>query len=233
MKPQILIVDDEDTIRYFLKLELQQQGYDVLDTATGEEALALLKTRPVHVALLDLRLPGIGGLDVMRYIRQYSPQTSIIIITAYATLGSAIDALKHGAHDYIMKPFDTAEVLASVADGIARQGAAAAVTIRSDQALHAGPLTLDFKSRQVFLHQVPLNLTPTEFDLLVCFMKAPNTALDAVTLLHTIRGYILSEAEARSIVRVHIHRLRHKIETNPADPTLLTTVKGGRYRLTV
>jgi two-component system alkaline phosphatase synthesis response regulator PhoP len=231
MKPRVLIVDDEDTIRYFLKLELEQQNYEVWDVATGEKALELLKTHNFDVALLDLRLPGISGQKVMHYLRQLAPHTSIIIITAYATLDSAIDALKHGAHDYLVKPFDTEEVLASVADGIARQGRQIPTVEHEDPILMTGPLKLDLNSHQVYLNDDPLKLTPTEFDLLVCFMKAPNTALDSVTLLEIIRGYQLTEAEARSIVRVHIHRLRQKLEINPTQPTLITTVQGGRYLL--
>jgi len=231
MKPRILIVDDEDTIRYFLKLELEQQNYEVWDVADGEKALKLLETHTFDVALLDLRLPGIGGQKIMHYLTEHAPQTNIIIITAYATLDSAIDAVKHGAHDYILKPFNTEEVLASIADGIANRDRQITLLDQGAQELIAGPLKLDIKRRQVTLNDTPLKLTPTEFDLLLCFMKAPNTALDSVTLLRTIRGYQLSEVEARGIVRVHIHRLRSKLETVSPKSTLIATVQGGRYLL--
>ncbi len=233
MNPRILIVDDEDTIRYFLKLELEQQNYAVWDVATGEQALKLLKTNTFDVALLDLRLPGMGGQEIMRYLTEHSPQTSVIIITAYATLNSAIDALKHGACDYILKPFNTEEVLSSVADGIANKGQQSFLPNRDSQALIVGPLKLDPKQRQIYLNATPLKLTPTEFDLLLCFMKAPNTALDSGAILETIRGYRLSETEARGIVRVHIHRLRRKLETTSLKPSLITTVQGGRYLLAI
>jgi len=231
MKPRILIVDDEDTIRYFLKLELEQAGYEAWDAASGGRALRLLQTRAFDAVILDLRLPDISGQEVMHHCREHAPETSIIIITAYATLDSAIDALRHGAHDYILKPFDTAEVLASVADGIARRGAGILPVGLGEEVREVGPLRLDPQNRQAFLNDVPLRLTPTEFDLLACLMRAPNTALDSVTLLKRIRGYQISEAEARSIVRVHIHRLRHKVEADPSNPTLITTVQGGRYLL--
>lgn len=233
MKTRILIVDDEDTIRYFLKLELEQQNYEVWNVATGEAALTLLKTHTFDVALLDLHLPGMGGQEIMHYLAEHSPQTSVIIITAYATLNSAIDAVKHGAYDYILKPFNTEEVLAAVADGIANKGRQSPRSRRDFQALIVGPLRLDPKQRQIYLNATPLKLTPTEFDLLRCFMKAPNTALDSVTLLKTIRGYQLSETEARGIVRVHIHRLRRKLEIASPQSTLITTVQGGRYLLVI
>jgi len=232
VKPRILIVDDEDTIRYFLKLELEEQGYEVWDVATGEKALQLIETHDFDVALLDLRLPGgIGGQEVMHRLHEKSSHTSVIIITAYATLHSAIDALRQGAHDYVLKPFNTQDLLASIADGIARKGGQLSPFTAENGALTAGPLRINLKSWQAYLNNSPLKLTPTELDLLVCFMKSPNTALDSVTLLKTIRGYELAEAEARSIIRVHIHRLRQKLEAADSQQNLIVTVTGGRYLL--
>ncbi len=237
MKPRILIVDDEETIRYFLRLELEHQNYEVLDVASGEKALTLLETHNFDVALLDLRLPGISGLEVMHYLREKAPQTSVIIITAYATLDSTIDALRHGAHDYVLKPFNTPELLASIADGVARKGEHLNPFASEDETLVVEPLRINLKNWQAYLNDKPLKLTPTELDLLICFMRKPDTALDSVTLLKTIRGYELSEAEARSIVRVHIHRLRQKLEDESfwegGSPkrNLIVTVTGGRYLL--
>lgn len=232
MNPRILIVDDEETIRYFLRLELEEQNYEVWDVATGEKALKLLQSHNFDVALLDLRLPGeVGGLDVMHYLREHAPQTSVIIITAHATLNSAIDALRQGAHDYVLKPFNTKALLASIADGVARQGGTLNPFDPEQDELVVEPLRIDLKSWQATLNGKVLKLTPTELDLLVCFMKSPNEALDAVTLLKTIRGYELSEPEARSIVRVHIHRLRQKLEDVSPNCHLIVTITGWRYLL--
>ncbi len=234
MAAKILIVDDENSIRYFLKLELEQQGYEVHAAETGRQALALVKAQPVFdMALLDLRLPDMDGLDIMLVIKEKSPQTGVIIMTAYGTLDSAIEALKHGAIDYILKPFHTAGVLASVADGIARGAHPALETEPSDQPLTVGALHLNPQTREAGLRNRPLKLTPTEFDLLHCFMQKPNTALNAGFILKAIRGYEATEAEARGIVRVHIHRLRQKLEADHTHPTLITTVQGGRYLLNV
>jgi len=230
--PRVLIVDDEDTIRYFLKLELEEQGYEVWEVSTGERALKLLQTHSFDVALLDLRLPGqAGGLEIMHHLRENAPHTSVIIITAHATLNSAIDALRQGAHDYVLKPFNTRDLLASIADGVARQGGQINPYVPDQEELTLDPLRVNLKSWQATLNDQPLKLTPTEMDLLVCFMKSPNTALDSVSLLKTIRGYELSEAEARSIVRVHIHRLRHKLDRASPDQNLILTIAGGRYML--
>ncbi len=233
MKPRILIVDDEDTIRYFLKLELEQKNYEVWDVATGTKALKLLETHSFDVALLDLRLPDVSGQEIMQHLKRNSPETGIIIITAYATLDSAIDAVKHDAHDYILKPFNTEELLASIATGLAQKDRQPLAVEPGKAFLSAGPLNLNPKSNQILINDEPLKLTPTEHDLLVCFMKSPNTALDSVALLQMIRGYKLTEFEAKNIVRVHIHRLRHKLEAALPRQTLITTMPGGRYLLAV
>jgi DNA-binding response OmpR family regulator len=234
VKPRILIVDDEDTIRYFLRLELEDQDYEVWEVPTGEKAMKLLATHNFDVALLDLKLPGqINGLDIMHHLRENAPQTSVIIITAHATLNSAIDALRQGAQDYVLKPFNTKELLASIADGVAHQGGQLNPNIPDQEILQLESLCLNLKNYQATLNDIPLKLTPTELDLLVCFMKSPNLAIDSVTLLKTIRGYETSEAEARSIIRVHVHRLRQKLEQAAPDYKLIKTVAGGRYLLSV
>jgi len=227
----ILVVDDEDTLRHFLRLTLQDQGYQVTDAADGQTALQLINANTFDVALIDLRLTDMNGLDIVRKLRQIAPRTSVIILTAYASLDSSIEALRQGAHDYLIKPFETADLLASVADGIARQ---------SVQAPHfAGPETrtvlelrdikLDLGSRQASRQDEALNLTPTEFDILATLMANPNTAIDAVTLIKYVRGYEATEADARAIARVHVHRLRQKLEVDPTAPQYVTTVAGGRY----
>lgn len=232
VKSRILIVDDEDTIRYFLRLELEDKGYEVWDVETGEKALKLIQTHNFDAALLDLNLPTeIGGLDIMHRLRETAPETSVIIITAHATVSSAIDALRQGAHDYVTKPFTTPDLLASIADGVARKGNSQNLVQAEQKTLEAGPLRLDLKRWQAFLNNKPLKLTPTELDLLVCFLKSPDIALDSVTLLKTIRGYELSEIEARSIIRVHIHRLRQKLDSVDAAADPILTVPGGRYLL--
>jgi len=233
MKSRVLIVDDEETIRYFLRLELEERDYEVWDVDEGGKALKLLETHNFDVALLDLRLPGeVSGLDIMHHLREHAAETSVIIITAHATLNSAIDALRQGAHDYVLKPFNTEALMASIADGVKRKGGQLNPFDPQNEELVVGPLRVSLKSWQATLADQPLKLTPTELDLLVCFMRSPNIALDAVTLLKTIRGYELSETEARSIVRVHVHRLRQKLEKFAPDQELITTIAGGRYMLT-
>jgi DNA-binding response OmpR family regulator len=230
MSAHILIVDDENTLRYFLKRSLEDEGYRVSEAASGLAALDLLENETFDLALVDLRMAGVDGLEVMRQLRERSPGTQIIIVTAYASVPSAVEALRHGAHDYLTKPVNTEELLASVADGLARRSARAPSAPRLTRAqLTYGDLTLDQNMHQVTRQGQILDLTPTEYDLLTCLMESPNVALDSVTVLRQIRGYEATESEARAIVRVHVHRLRQKLEPDPTHPKYVVTVTGGRY----
>jgi two-component system response regulator MtrA len=229
MTPQILVVDDEQTLRHFLRLHLQGQGYQVSEAADGQTALDLIGQNNFDVALVDLRLTDMDGLDIVRHLRQVSPKTSVIILTAYASLNSAIEALRQGAHDYLSKPFDTGELLASVADGIARRSASPPITQNQETILVVKDLELNQANHQVSRDGEIINLTPTEFDILTTLMIQPDVALDSITLIKQVRGYEATEADARAIARVHVHRLRHKLEPDPANPRYVITVAGGRY----
>ncbi len=230
MTHHILVIDDEDTLRHFLRLTLQDEGYQVTTAAEGRTALELIASHRFDVALVDLRLTDMDGLDIVRHLRQVSPQTSVIILTAYASLDSSIEALRQGAHDYLIKPFQNADLLASVADGIARQTAQPPrLGSENTGVLEIKDIRLDLNSRQVDRDEDPINLTPTEFDILATLMANPNTAIDAITLIKHVRGYEATEADARAIARVHVHRLRQKLEYDPANPQYVATVAGGRY----
>ncbi len=230
MTHQILVVDDEKTLRHFLRLHLEEQGYQVSEAADGKTALKLIDNNSFDVALVDLRLTDMNGLDVVRHLRRVAPTTSVIILTAYATLDSAIEALRQDAHDYLTKPFDTTELLASVADSIARQSVEPPESeLNKETSLEVKDLKLNRANRQVTRNGEIIDLTPTEFDILATLMAQPDVALDSITLIKRVRGYKATEADARAIARVHVHRLRHKIEPDPANPRYVMTVAGGRY----
>ncbi len=231
MTYHILVVDDERTFRYFLVRHLEAEGYIVTEAADGQSAIDLINQTHFDVAIVDLRLTDMNGLDVVRHSRKKSPQTSVIISTGYATFDSAIEALRQGAHDYITKPINTAELLASVADGISRQDSSQLENTHpvSDQTLKIRNLTLNPANRQVNRDEEIINLTPTEFDILLVLMKRPDTAIDSINLIKQVRGYEATEADARAIARVHVHRLRHKLEIDPSNPQYVLTIAGGRY----
>jgi DNA-binding response OmpR family regulator len=227
---KILVVDDEDTLRYFLRLHLEEKGYHVSEAADGATALRLIDHNRFDVALIDLQLTDMNGIEIMRYLRKNEPDTSVIILTAYATVDSAIEALRQGAHDYLTKPYNTEELLTSVADGIARRAVVSPPRkTETTEVLEIKDLQVNQASRQVVRAGERINLTPTEFDILSTLMLNPNQAIDAMTLVKLVRGYEASESDARAIARVHIHRLRHKLEPDPANPKYVTTIAGGRY----
>ncbi len=230
MTHKILVIDDEKTLRHFLRLNLQEQGYHVTEAADGKTAMKLIAGESFDVALVDLHLTDMDGLDIMRHLRKTAPQTNVIILTGYATVNSAVEALRQGAHDYLTKPCNTTDLLASVADGIARQSAKPQEAQENQpEVLEIRGLTLNRASRQVSRNNRTINLPPTEFDILITLMGQPDTAIDSITLIKQVRGYEATEADARAIARVHIHRLRHKLEADPANPQYVTTVAGGRY----
>jgi DNA-binding response OmpR family regulator len=231
MPHHILVVDDENTLRHFLRLNLQDQGYQVSEAADGQTALKLIEKLSFDVALVDLRLTDMDGLTIMRRLRQVSPKTSVIILTAYATLDSSIEALRQGAHDYLIKPFETADLLASVADGIARQDVEPPrlPPQQIQSVLQIKDLQLNLANHEVSRDGEILDLTPTEFDILATLMANPNKAIDSITLIKQVRGYEATETDARAIARVHVHRLRQKLEVDPANPRYVVTVAGGRY----
>lgn len=231
MTHKILVIDDENTLRHFLRLNLQEQGYHVSEAANGETALRLIDHNTFDVALIDLHLSDMNGLEIVRHLRNIRPQTSVIILTAYATVDSAIEALRQGTHDYLTKPCETSELLASVADGIARQTVPPPTRQNNMTAelLEIQDLQLNRASRQVMRGGTSVNLTPTEFDILAMLMANPGQAIDSVTLVRMVRGYDATETDARAITRVHVHRLRHKLEPDPANPRYVLTIAGGRY----
>ncbi|MCB0176996.1 MAG: response regulator transcription factor [Anaerolineae bacterium] len=231
MTYKILVVDDEKTLRHFLRLHLQANGYQVIEAADGREAMSLISRNRFDVALVDLRLTDMDGLEVMRHLRHHEPHTSVIILTGHATVNSAVEALRQGAHDYLLKPCNTAELLTSVADAIARQPASPEPQVNGPEIIEIGELKVNKASRQVTRAGEMINLTPTEFDILTTLMTQPDTAIDSITLVKIVRGYEATEADARAIARVHVHRLRHKLEFDPAKPQYLITVAGGRYLL--
>jgi two-component system response regulator VicR len=228
---KILVVDDEKTLRYFLRLSLEEEGYHVTEAANGENAMKLIAYNSFDVALIDLQLTDMNGLEIVRHLRRTAPQTSVIILTGHASIDSAVEALRQGAHDYLTKPYKTGELLSSVADGIARQAIVKPAPLQAAQTniLQIRDLQLNRGARQVTRGDENINLTPTEFDILETLMSQPDMAIDAPSLVKAVRGYEATEADARAIARVHIHRLRHKLETDPSDPQYIITVAGGRY----
>jgi two-component system KDP operon response regulator KdpE len=256
---KILVVDDEPIIRETLAEMLSTEGREVITAASGEEALALLQKGSYDLMLLDLIMPGLGGLQVMEKARKIAPGTIIIMLTAHGTLSSAIQAMRHGAHDYVLKPASAPKIMASVEEGLRRRqealrkqelvrqmekavrelstGEFALPSAEPEQErparfLQARDIVVDLQRQTVLVRDQPVNLTPTELRLLTTLMQRPDEVRGARDLVEEVQGYECDELEARAIIRVHVRRLRKKIEEIPEDPRYIINVRGVGYMFT-
>ncbi len=224
-KTKVLIVDDEHAIRRFLRTSLSAHGYDVHEAATGEDAIMqVINLRP-DLVILDLGLPGIGGIEVTRRIRQWS-QTPIVILSVQNQDTDKIEALDAGADDYLTKPFSVGELTARlrVAMRHMRQEEPELVFV-------SGKLRVDLTARVVTYDGQEVQLTPTEYDLLRLLIRYAGRVLTHQQLLKEVRGTGF-QAETH-LLRVHMSNLRRKIEADPSNPQFILTEPGVGYRLKV
>jgi two-component system OmpR family response regulator len=221
----ILIVDDEREIRELLRYNLEKQGYRVLLAKDGEEGLERIFATHPDLVLLDLLLPGLNGLEVLREVRSEpsTRDTPVLLLTARGAEMDKLLGFERGADDYITKPFSPREVLARV-DAVLRR----ARPEKDQAALAAGPLTLDQGRREARLDGEELVLTPREFDLLYFFARHPGQVFSRVELLNQVWGYRHDGYE--HTVNTHINRLRLKVEADPANPARILTVWGRGYK---
>ncbi|MGD2104513.1 MAG: response regulator transcription factor [Anaerolineae bacterium] len=254
---QVLVVDDEAVTRVSLLDALRLEGYVVATAASGEEAMSLIKKRgPFDLVILDLKMPGMDGLEVAERIRATSSGTVVILLTAFGTMETAIEAVRKGAHDYLLKPCPIPEILESVREGLSKHREARkrlelvkqlrdTVTqldamegeedrkdpgVREpERFLRVRDIVID-RQRHVAKRQgEPLDLTPTEFKVLSCLMETPDEVWSPKDLVQRARGYETDTEGARAIIRVHIRRLRKKLEPDSGDPTYVLNVRGVGY----
>ncbi len=224
--PKILVVDDDKKIVRLIKSYLEQAGFTVLTAYDGETALHTIRREKPDLALLDLMLPDRDGWDITRLVRSdpVLAQLPIIMLTARVEDTDKIIGLELGADDYITKPFNPREVVARVKSVLRRAGGAAPSPVH-----RFGPLELNSESHRVTLNSQPVDLTPTEFDLLSILIKNPGRVFSRAELVEQALGYTYTGPE-RS-VDTHIKNLRKKIESNPGKPQFIQTVHGIGYRL--
>lgn len=259
----ILVVDDEDSVRDGLCWSLRLSGYQVEEAAVGAQALAILSGATKHhrgvfdLMLLDMNMPGMGGVEVMEQARLRQPDLAIIVLTGHATLDSAIAAVKAGASDYLLKPVSIPTLLAAVgraliarAESLRQQRLVELMHQAADMLrppaeappaggepatrLRCGALTLSLEKRLASVDGSPprsAELTEAEAAILHDLMRHPDQVRTCRQLVHAAWGYDASEAEAAGMVRSHIFRLRKKIEVDPASPRFVKTVRGGGYFL--
>ncbi|GAC1435384.1 MAG: response regulator transcription factor [Solirubrobacteraceae bacterium] len=221
----VLVVDDEPTIAEVVSRYLQRAGYEVRIAADGPAALATVAERDPDLIVLDLMLPGIGGLEVMRRLRAVERgRIAFILLTAKGEEGDRVAGLRLGADDYMVKPFSPAELVARV-DAVLRR---IDITPSGEEALTFGALRIDPAARRVQLDGKEVALTQREFDLLRFFTRHPGRAFTRHELIDRVWQY--SFYTDTSTVTVHVRRLRAKLEADPARPRFLETVWGVGYR---
>jgi DNA-binding response OmpR family regulator len=269
----VLVVDDEGANRYSVSKTLQRVGYVVDEASSGEEALNHVDKQEFDVILTDIRMQGIDGIELLRRIKDASPDAIVILMTGYASLGTAVEALRLGAHDYLIKPSSSQDIRSSVGRGIERARnlkrrrrlldaiktdvfelaredvesariAYDATFERSTQqqyseripepisnTMQLGPLTVYPGRYQISVGDKPIDLTPTEFDLLLYLAAHRGRVVPCHELVREVRGYAVDESEAREVIRPHVSNLRRKLKGAGEEADLIVNVRGIGYRL--
>ncbi len=221
----VLVVDDEPTISEVVSRYLERAGYRTRVAADGGEALELALAHRPDLVVLDLMLPGIDGLEVMRRLRQGErDRIAFILLTAKGEESDRVVGLRLGADDYVVKPFSPAELVARV-DAVLRR---VDTTAAHDAPLELSDMTIDVAARRVFVRGEEVALTQREFDLLLFLARHPGQAFSRNQLMDAVWQY--SFYTDTSTVTVHIRRLRAKIEADPTQPRHIETVWGVGYR---
>ncbi len=222
----VMIVEDEPEIRLVLRTYLEDEGYRVTEAETGEQALSLSLDETPDVALVDLRLPGIHGLDVVRTMRATS-QVPIIVVTAQADSHDVVAGLEAGADDYVTKPFIPKELGARIRAQLRR------IAVQDGEpqqdVISCGPIVIRPETAEAFKDGDPLTLSRTEFRVLQELILAKGRILSRDDLLRRVWGY--GNAGDGRVVDNLIYRLRSKLEIDAAEPEHLVTVRGFGYRL--
>lgn len=225
MNVNVLVVDDEKSLREFVRRNLEVRGYKVLCASNGIEALAIFQNEPVHLIIMDIMMPHMDGLEATRRIREES-HVPIIILTAMGEEADKVRAFDLGADDYLTKPFGVGELLGRVKAVLRRADWAG--TVSGGGRIVRGEVEVDLEKHQVKVRGEAVELTPTEFNLLVYLMKNAGKTLHHRAILQNVWGpEYHDEAE---YLRVYIGRLRQKIESDPLNPRYLHTEHGVGYR---
>ncbi len=255
MQARILIVDDEPGIRFILEKTLSQEGYLLETASSGSEALQKAARTPFDLLLLDLNMKPVGGIQVLNAIYAQDPDVAVIILTAHSTIESAVEALRLGAFDYLFKPATPDVIRQRVRDGIEHrkrilhqrqllgqieglrqtlvdlEGETASLRGAGGPArfVSTNRLVIDRHHRAATLDGNLLDLTTTEFDILVCLAEAAPRPVSPRELVGYAMSYDSAESQAREVVKWHIHQLRRKVESDPLKPRLIRTVRYKGY----
>lgn len=231
MSGNLLIIEDEDKIARLLELELGYEGYRTGRAASGTEGLELFKEGGWNLILLDVMLPGLSGIEVLRRIRASDSLTPVILLTAKDSVEDKVSGLDLGASDYVTKPFQIEELLARIRSALrarAAAGPARPEAAGDEQTLVAGDLRLNEQTREVYRGDRRIDLTPREFDLLVFLLRNQRQVLSRDQMIREVWGY--DYAGDTNVVDVYIRYVRRKIDEEGL-PELIHTVRGVGYVL--
>lgn len=225
MATTVLVVEDEPKLRDLVRSYLEREGIVVLSTGSGAEALHFVERSPVDLVVLDLGLPDVSGEDVARELRARS-DVPIVMLTAKSSEQDRIAGLELGADDYLTKPFSPKELVLRV-QAVLRRGHSSVAP--GAPLSYGGEMEIDEDRREVRVRGDVVELTPTEWGLLLALAGAPGRVYSRYELINRVRGYEFEGYERT--VDSHVKNLRHKIERDPAHPTIVQTVLGSGYRL--
>jgi two-component system KDP operon response regulator KdpE len=226
-QPRILIIEDDPPIRRFLHVSLSGHNYEVMDAQTGKEGLMQATQQPPDVVILDLGLPDMDGVEVIRQLRQWST-VPIIVVSARGQEKDKVAALDAGADDYLTKPFSIGELLARLRVAM-RHSAMVVDKSQPTSQFILGDLKVDLALRRVFVGDKEIHLTPHEYRLLTILVQHAGKVLTHQFLLKEIWGP--SDVDQTHYLRIFMANLRRKIEQDPAQPRYLLTEQGVGYRL--
>jgi len=224
--PVIVLIEDEPPIRRFLRATLTTQGYRLYEAPTGSDGLVEVASRQPDVVVLDLGLPDMDGLEVLRRVREWS-KVPVIVLSARGREADKVAALDAGADDYVSKPFGAEELLARIR--VALRHAASGAAGDGDGVFAVADLTVDLTRRRVSLRGAEVRLTPIEYRLLTTLVRHAGKVVTQRQMLREVWGP--NHDEQAHVLRVHMSQLRRKIETTPAQPRYLLTEPGVGYRL--
>ncbi|MCJ8012421.1 response regulator transcription factor [Paenibacillus sp. KQZ6P-2] len=222
---QVLIVEDDANIRRFISINLSNHGFVVNEAAFGEKALQSYRANRPDIIVLDIMLPDANGLEICQMLRKEDPEVIIVFLTASGQDLDRIKGLEIGADDYIVKPFNPLELVARIKAILRRTD----ISLKPQRhTLESGPIRLDMSSNKVFKHDIHIELTPKEFQMIRTFLEHPDTALSRNELLNLVWGedYVGDP----KTVDVHVRKLREKIEDDGSKPHWIETVWGLGYR---
>lgn len=260
---RILIIDDEAALRQTLARILQRVGYEVTTAESGEMGISILASASFDLVYMDIRMPGMSGLQTLKALHASQPDLPVILFTAQPDMSSAVEALRLGATDYLLKPLQPTvlvdrtraaltrlekerrkreiqaqiESLQAELKGLESDNPPTAIqtpaSTSGERFLSRGTLTLDLHIRRVTIGNRIVNLPPTAFDYLLVLARHAPNVVDYQTLVSEAQGYQVEAREAQELVKWHIHHIRQAIEADAQNPTFIINVRGNGYRLVV